>query len=232
MPAHRSDHRPVVAPVAMDDVPDRTFDHGPVSSFNAWFFGALAGPINHFAGPHKRRAFASIAAGNVVELGAGAGANVGYLPATSRLYGVEPNRRMHDRLRTSCRRGGIELVLVPTGAERLPLPDGSVDEVLCSLVLCTVADPDAVLAEVVRILRPGGRFRFVEHVAAPRGLRARVQRAIRRPWGWVFEGCDPHRHTVEHIERAGFASVESTRQKLRHSPFWPVNTAAWGIATR
>lgn len=83
-----------------------------------------------------------------------------------------------------------------------------------------------------RVLRPGGSFRFVEHVAAPRAaIRRVVQRAIRRPWGWVFEGCDPGRHTVETIERAGFAAVRVEPRNFRRSLFWPVNTAVWGVAT-
>jgi hypothetical protein len=63
-------------------------------------------------------------------------------------------------------------------------------------------------------------------------MRALAQRGIRRPWGWLFEGCDPHRHTPHTIQHAGFASVQLERRKLRNSVFWPVNTAAWGIATR
>ena len=94
---------------------------------------------------------------------------------------------MHDRLRRRCQRAGIDLTIVPGGAEAIPLADGSVDEVICSLVLCSVRDAHQVLAEILRVLKPGGRFRFVEHVVAPRrGVRRAVQRAIRRPWGWVF----------------------------------------------
>ena len=140
---------------------------------------------------------------------------------------------MHDRLRRRCAAAGVDVTVLPTGAEAIPLPDASVDEVLCSLVLCTAQDPAGVLAEVRRVLRPGGRFRFVEHVAAPRrGVRAWVQRTIRRPWGWIFEGCDPHRHTPDAIGQAGFSEVHVERRKLRNSVFWPVNTAAWGIAVR
>ncbi|UOE21883.1 methyltransferase domain-containing protein [Thermobifida halotolerans] len=125
--------------------------------------------------------------------------------------------------------------VVVTGPRLDPaaLPDASVDEVICSLVLCTVTDPRQVLEEVRRVLRPGGRFRFVEHVAAPPGsFRSRVQQAIRRPWGWLFEGCDPHRHTVDIVREAGFATLRVRERKFRRSPFWPVNTAVWGIATR
>ena len=69
--------------------------------------------------------------------------------------------------------------------EAIPLDDGSVDAVICSLVLCTVATPPAVLAEIKRVLRPGGTFRFVEHVAArPISPRRWLQRILQRPWAW------------------------------------------------
>jgi ubiquinone/menaquinone biosynthesis C-methylase UbiE len=203
-----------------------------VSRFNAWFFTTFAGLLDHCARSHKAGAFAGIAGGTVVELGAGTGANLHHLAPGTHLVAVEPSSAMHQRLRRRAADAGVVLTLVPTGAEHLPLDDASVDEVICSLVLCTVADPAAVLAEVRRVLRPGGRFRFVEHVAAARGIRALVQRRIRRPWAWLFEGCDPHRHTARAISDAGFDRVELHHRKFRHSVFWPVNTALWGIATR
>jgi ubiquinone/menaquinone biosynthesis C-methylase UbiE len=212
---------------------DGAFDHGLISRFNAWFFTAFARYINHIAGDHKRQAFAGLAGRRVLEIGAGTGANLHLLPPGVELIAVEPNLQMHDRLRERCAAAGVDVTVLPTGAESIPLPDGSVDEIICSLVLCTVDDPDLAIAEVRRVLRPGGRFRFVEHVAAPRpGPRQAMQRLIRRPWGWLFEGCDPGRHTAASLERAGFGSVHIERRRFRQSLFWPVNTAVWGIAVR
>ncbi len=213
---------------------DLAFDHGLISRFNAWFFTAFAGYINHIARHHKRAAFEGLDHSRVIlELGAGTGANLGYLPRGTHLYAVEPSLAMHDQLRERCEAAGIEVTILATGAEAVPLPDESVDEVISSLVLCTVTDPDQVLAEVRRVLRPGGRFRFIEHVAAPRkGVRRGLQRTIRRPWGWVFEGCRPDRHTTAAIEAAGFESVTLERRKFRHSFFFPVNTAVWGVAMK
>jgi ubiquinone/menaquinone biosynthesis C-methylase UbiE len=209
------------------------FDHGAVSRFNAWFFHAFDRYINHISRRHKSGAFAGIDSEVVVELGAGVGANLTYLRPGTRLVAVEPSLQMHDRLRRRAVEAGIDLELVSNGAEDLPLEDASYDEVICSLVLCTVADPARVLAEVRRILRPGGRFRFVEHVAAPRWSPRRwLQRVIRRPWAWLYEGCTLDRDTAAAIRSAGFTDVSITRERFHRSAFIPVNTTVWGVATR
>jgi ubiquinone/menaquinone biosynthesis C-methylase UbiE len=209
------------------------FDNGARSGFNAWFFDRFARYINHASRVHKQSAFYGIEPGTVVEIGAGAGANIRYLPAGTHLIAIEPNLRMHERLRRRSQRAGIDLTIVASGAEAIPLDDASVDEVISSLTLCTVSGTEDALAEIQRVLKPGGRFRFVEHVVAPhRGVRRAVQRAIRRPWGWVFEGCNPGKDTVALLQAAGFDSLEVEHRKFRRSVFWPVNTAVWGIAVR
>lgn len=147
--------------------PATGFDHGLVGRFNAWFFTFFVRYINHAAGIHKASAFDGVDATTVVEIGAGTGANLRYVEPGSHLYAVKPNRRMHPRLKRRCRDAGVDLTILPTGAESIPLPDASVDEVMCSLVLCTVTDPPGAVAEAQRILHDGGTFRFVEHVAAP-----------------------------------------------------------------
>jgi ubiquinone/menaquinone biosynthesis C-methylase UbiE len=226
-----SEHRLVYMESRDDNTTTGAFDNGARSGFNAWFFDRMNPYINHMSRTHKDSAFAGIEPGTVVEIGAGAGANVRYLPPGTRLIAIEPNLRMHDRLRRRCRQAGIDLTIVAAGAETLPLDDGSVDEVICSLVLCTVTETDRVLAEIQRVLKPGGRFRFVEHVVAPhRGVRRAVQRVIRRPWGWVFEGCNPGKDTVGLLQAAGFDALEIEQRKFKRSLFWPVNTAVWGIA--
>lgn len=94
-------------------------------------------------------------------------------------------------------------------AERLEAEDNSVDAVVSTLVLCTVPDVAATLQEVLRVLKPGGRFLFMEHVAAPRGTRLRrVQQWIRPLWKVIGDGCHPDRETWTIIETAGFDSVK------------------------
>lgn len=209
------------------------FDHGAVGRFNAWFFSTFDRYINHISRRHKQAALHGIDSDEVVELGAGVGANLAYLRPGTRLIAVEPGAHMHERLRRNAEAAGVELVLLPQGAESLPLPDASVDEVISSLALCTVDDPQQVVAEVLRVLRPGGRFRFVEHVAAPRWSPRRwVQRALRRPWAWLYEGCTLDRDTAALVRSVGFQDLIVRQERFRHSAFVPVNTAIWGIATR
>jgi len=208
------------------------FDNGWRGRFNAWFFQVFDRYIAHVTRRLKDAAFGDIEAGTIVEIGPGVGANFDYIPRGSRLIAMEPNLPMHGPLRERAEERGIDLEIHAGGAESIPLADGSVDDVLCSLVLCTVDDPTVVLQEIRRVLRPGGRFRFVEHVAAPSSSPRRLlQRVIRRPWLWLFEGCDVCRDTGRTVESAGFASVDQHEALMRHSVFVPVNSALRGIAT-
>jgi SAM-dependent methyltransferase len=146
--------------------------------------------------------------GVVVEIGAGVGANFRYLPPGTRVIAFEPNAHMHARLARAARRWSIDLEIRGRGAETLDLADGSVDAVLASLVLCTVDDPQGVVSEIRRVLRPGGRFVCIEHVTAPpASLLGRIQRWIHRPWRWFFEGCHTHRDTARTLREAGFRDV-------------------------
>jgi SAM-dependent methyltransferase len=203
---------------------------GPV---NATALRALDGVFDRTLGRQKRRLFEDLP-DDVVELGSGVGANLRYLRKGTRLTAVEPNPAMHAALRRAAADAGVELHLLTTGAEAIGLPDASTDAVICTLVLCTVGDPDAVLSEVHRILRPGGRFLFVEHVAADpesHRLLAGAQRVVHRPWKWLFEGCDVRRDTAGRIRSAGFSSVDL--QEGTASPaILPVAPMVWGCAIR
>jgi ubiquinone/menaquinone biosynthesis C-methylase UbiE len=200
---------------------------GPV---NAAFFQLAGGTFDRLLRVHKRRVYADLP-DSVVELGAGVGANLRYLARGTRLIAVEPNPAMHGRLRRAARRSGVHLDLRSVPAERTLLPDASAEVVLSSLVLCSVTDPGQVLAEVRRVLRPGGRFVFVEHVAATEGTALRrIQRWVRRPWAWAFEGCSCERDLATLVRAAGFDRVDIESYRLR-SPFLPFNTQIAGVAT-
>lgn len=210
---------------------DTTFHAHPVRGpMNAVFFWLAGGMFDRLLRPHKQRVYADLPA-SVVELGSGVGANLRYLAPGTHLVAVEPNPAMHRRLRRAADRSGVLLDLHEVAAEHTHLPDASAEVVLSSLVLCSVADPGQVLAEVRRVLRPGGRFVFVEHVAAAEGtVLRRLQRLVRGPWGWVFEGCSCERDLATMVRSAGFATVELETYRLR-SPFFPFNPQIAGVAT-
>ncbi|MFF2271142.1 class I SAM-dependent methyltransferase [Agromyces sp. NPDC058136] len=210
--------------------PDGEFEQHPVRGrFNAAFFRVMDPTLERSLGSHKRAAYADLPH-EVVELGSGAGANLRYLPAGGTLVAIEPNHAMHAPLRRAALRHGVQLDLRDRTAEHTGLPDASVDTVISSLVLCTVADPAVVLAEIRRILRPGGGYRFVEHVAAEEGTPTRAaQRLLRRPWAWTFEGCSCERDLERSLRDAGFADLQVERYRV-HTPFLPFNTHIAGVA--
>lgn len=200
-----------------------------VQRFNARFFTAMDGYLDRSLRDVKRHVLADLPE-LVVEIGPGTGANLRYLAAGTRLVAVEPNPAMHRELAARAADRGVDLDLRPVGIEEAGLPTGSVSAVVSSLVLCSVDDPAAVLREIARILRPGGRFCFVEHVAAaPRTPTRLVQRAARRPWAWMFDGCSCERDVAGLVRGAGFAEVDLRPYRL-HTPFLPFNTHVAGVA--
>jgi ubiquinone/menaquinone biosynthesis C-methylase UbiE len=199
--------------------------------FNAAFFTVMGGYLNWLMRSRKQRVFADLPE-QIVELGSGVGANFRYLPPGTRVIAVEPNPAMHARLRARAARHDIKLELHDVVGEQLDLPDASTEMVVSSLVLCTVRDPAKVLGEVQRVLRPGGRYAFVEHVGAKdRPALRRIQRLVRRPWAWTFEGCSCERDLAREIASAGFASVDLEAYRI-HSPILPFNTHVAGVATK
>lgn len=203
--------------------------HAGRGRFNAAFFGLMGPYLERSLRTWKRRVYAGLPQ-EVVELGPGVGANLRHLPPGCTLTAIEPNRYMHPRLEAAARDRGVRLDLRERTAEDTGLPTGSADAVISSLVLCSVGDPAAVLAEVRRILRPGGTFRFVEHVVAADGTPTRAaQRLVRRPWAWTFEGCSCERDLETLIREAGFASVDVQRYRV-HTPLLPFNPQIAGVA--
>ena len=153
--------------------------------------------------------------GTVVEIGPGTGPNFAYLPRDVRWIGIEPNVHMHPYLERAARAYGISTELRPGLAESLPVEDSSADAVISTLVLCSVPDLDAALREIRRVLKPGGRFVFVEHVAAPPGTWLRRVQGWARPINsWLGDGCRPDRETWRNIERAGFDRLQIEHARL------------------
>jgi ubiquinone/menaquinone biosynthesis C-methylase UbiE len=163
-----------------------------VDRIHAAIYDRALAPAERAGLAARRRELLGGLTGEVVELGAGTGLNLAaYGPGVDRLTLLEPSTPLVERLRRRVAADAsdrdVEVVRAP--AEALPLPDASVDAVVSTLVLCTVDDVDRTLAEVERILRPGGRFVLLEHVAASDPSTARLQRLLARPWRVVGRGC-------------------------------------------
>jgi ubiquinone/menaquinone biosynthesis C-methylase UbiE len=206
-------------------------EHPVRGRFNSWFLDLASGDAHRKLGAVRQQVLSNLS-GSVVDVGAGNGPMLRYLRPGVTVHAVEPNPYFHRRLRRTAQELGIELVLHTEPGERIDLPDNSVDAAMTSWVLCTVADPAAVLSEVRRVLKPGGRFAFTEHVGAPAGSAVRrVQNLVFRPWRWLFEGCHTNRDIADVIFAAGFSSVE-LRDVVMATPFVPMRSQIAGVATR
>jgi len=155
----------------------------------------------------------------VLEIGAGTGFNLEHYPdSVGELVITEPAAGM---LRLAVRRaaaGDLRVQAVQASAEALPFEDGSFDTVVSTLVLCSVRDQDRTLAEIRRVLRPDGRFLFVEHVRSEEPGLARWQDRLERPWGVVAFGCHPNRATLARVEPAGFELESVEHWTMPSSP--------------
>ena len=157
------------------------------------------------AGLHeRRRELLAAATGDVLEIGAGTGANSDFYSGEwTSLTITEPSHPMAQKLRHKLAEKDIDARVIEAPGEQLPLPDQSADTVISTLVLCTVGDLDAALAEIRRVLRPGGRLLFIEHVRSEDEDVARWQDRLHGPVKLLGNGCNCNRETASAIERAG-----------------------------
>ncbi len=167
----------------------------------------------------RRRELVAGAYGRVVEIGAGTGLNAAFYPsgAVDELILTEPEPGMRQKLERRLARVGRAALVFDAPAERLPLADASVDTVVSTLVLCTVADPAPALHEIARVLRPGGQLLFIEHVRADAGWLAWLQDRLLVPWRGFAGGCMCNRPTVELLRANGFA-VHADADRWRGMP--------------
>ena len=147
--------------------------------------------------------------GTVLEIGPGTGVNLQFLKSGVKWIGIEPNIAMHPYLMGKAAQLGMKVQLRTGLAEGLGVQQQSVDAVISTLVLCSVSCVAETLKEVVRVLKPGGRFVFIEHVAdQPGTLRRWVQRGLPySPWRYFSDGCDPGRDIGSEIDAVGFSQV-------------------------
>lgn len=166
-----------------------------------------------------RREALSEAAGRTIDIGAGTGLNVAlYPPQVTELVLAEPDEHMLKRLRPKLARGGRRAEVVQAPADRLPFEDDSFDTAVFTLVLCTVPDASAALEEAARVLRPGGKLLFVEHVRSEDTGLARWQDRLHGPWKFFADGCNCNRDTLAGIRAAGFTVESSSTDEMPKAP--------------
>jgi ubiquinone/menaquinone biosynthesis C-methylase UbiE len=171
----------------------------------AWYYPKICAVSERAGQREVRRDLVAEARGRTLEIGAGSGLNLPhYTQAVTELVISEPSPHMLDQLRELLEAEPPAVGswrLEEAGADALPFDDESFDTVVCTYVLCSVPDQAQALEEVARVLRPGGRFLYLEHVHDRDGtLLARAQDALALPHRYVAAGCHPNRRTGDAID--------------------------------
>jgi ubiquinone/menaquinone biosynthesis C-methylase UbiE len=194
--------------------------HGIKHPLFARGYAWLAKKEDAAGGADNRKELLAGLSGRVVEVGSGIGSNFAHYPATvTEVVAIEPEPYLRAKSEEAAQQAAIPVHVLDGIADELPLEDGSVDAAVASLVLCTVPDQARALAELRRVIRPGGELRFYEHVVSNRKSRRRFQRTMDATiWPRISGGCHMTRDTRAAMEQAGFIV-----QRSRRFPFPPGN---------
>jgi ubiquinone/menaquinone biosynthesis C-methylase UbiE len=169
------------------------------------------------ADTYRQRLLAGLT-GRVIEVGAGSGVHFHHYPLTvTEVVAVEPEPNLRASAETAARDAPVPVRVVPGLAEALPADSASMDAGVSAGLLCSVPDPAAALAELARVIRPGGELRFYEHVVSTRPRAARLQQALDASgvWAHALGGCHTSRDTEAAIESAAFR-IESIERFTFH----------------
>ena len=162
----------------------------------------------------RRQRLLAQAQGRCLEIGAGTGLNLDAWPEVEELVLSEPDPHMVSQLRRKISSAGRRAEVVVAPAEELPFPDASFDTVALTYVLCTVPDPAAALREIDRVLKPGGRLLFLEHVRSPDPGLARWQDRLHGAWYLFGNGCNCNRDTLAELEASPLEVEASERDEI------------------
>ncbi|MDX3241567.1 class I SAM-dependent methyltransferase [Streptomyces sp. ME18-1-4] len=193
----------------------------------------IAGEADRRGGTaHRDRLLAGLT-GRVLEVGAGQGRNFPHYPDTvTEVVALEPDDTLRAVAEQTAASAPVRVTVDAGEAAELPGQEGEFDAVVASLVLCSVERVPKVLAEMARVLRPGGELRFYEHVRSPRRWAGRLEDAITPLWSRAAGGCHPNRDTEAAIRAAGFTMTDIDRFGFSPSPFMPKTLHIVGTAVR
>ena len=175
------------------------------------FARAVAGLDRRGAGEHRRRILAGLH-GSVIEIGAGAGSSFPLYPSSvTHVLALEPDDYLRRVAQQAATDASVPVTVVAAAAEHIPAETGSADAVVASLVLCSVKDQATALAEIRRVLKPGGTLAYYEHVRSEHPFLARAEGAVTPLWGRFMGGCHLNRDTLAAITAAGFSVRDNQR---------------------
>jgi ubiquinone/menaquinone biosynthesis C-methylase UbiE len=180
----------------------------------AWVYEALTARSDSRGADKMRSRLVGSLSGRVLEIGFGNGLNFRYYPPEAHVIGIEPDWEMLRRSIPRAHAARAKIDLISGDGQALPFRDATFDAAVACLVLCTIPDAAAAMAEVARVLKPEGKLYFVEHVRAPGRVLATFQDLVDPLWSRTFAGCHPNRETAAVLARAGFR-VEDVRPSMR-----------------
>ncbi|MDZ8087574.1 MAG: class I SAM-dependent methyltransferase [Nostoc sp. DedQUE12b] len=179
--------------------------------FFAWMMAANTSKYDKIVSDRKRSLFANLQ-GKVLEIGPGTGSNLPYYPKDIHWIGIEPNPDTHSSLHKQAAKLGLKIDIRIGSAEWLDAEDNSIDTVVSTFLLCSVPNIDYTLQAILRVLKPGGRFLFIEDVAPPQGsLLRQIQNTVSPIWKAMGDGCHPDKETWIALGKAGFSSINYER---------------------
>jgi ubiquinone/menaquinone biosynthesis C-methylase UbiE len=176
----------------------------------AWFYEILNRPCEYFGLDKARRQLVGELRGRVLEVGVGNGLNLRHYPSDTFVAAIEPDPHMLIRAIPRAKAAPARINLLAADGQALPFRSGAFDAVVACLVLCTIPDAAAAVAEMRRVIKPGGTLHFFEHIRARGDFSSSVQDALDPLWARTMGGCHLNRATPDTIARAGFKILRFT----------------------
>lgn len=180
----------------------------------------------------ERKSVAGQAQGVVLEIGAGSGPNIPFYLNITKLYALEPSKELWALAQERVKQASFPIEYVETSAEELPFPDQAIDTVVSTWTLCSIPHPEQALREVRRVLKPGGKFVFIEHGKSSQAHIAKWQTCCTPIWRTYTGGCHLDRNIEDLLVGAGFTLVKLEKGYKQNSRFKLLHYFYNGVGVR